>query len=75
MRFEIDMQPFRAAFARNIRCHFDKPSRYSLSTEFRGDAGVEDKGVYATIRGYVDESYQVHSVEGADMGEASRQNR
>lgn len=75
MRFEIDMQPFRAAVARDIRCHFDKPGRYSLSTEFGGDAGIEDKSMYATIPGNIDKTHQAHPVEGTDMGEASRQNR
>ena len=75
MLFEIDMQPLRAAFARYMHCHFDKTGRYSLPAEFGGDAGVENESMDAAILGDIDEADQTLSGEGADMSEASRQDR
>lgn len=75
MRFEIDMQPPRAALARNLRCHFDETACYSLPAEFRGDAGVKYEGMDAAIPGYIDKTDQTLSGKCADMSETSRQDR
>lgn len=71
MRLEIDMQPFGAALASEVRRLADHARRDALPSHVGMDRCIEDEGMDAAIPGDVDEADEPVVLIGADMTEAA----